>query len=44
VAEAIRRLKPDGVDVASGVESAPGIKDPLLMKTFIARATEELGS
>jgi phosphoribosylanthranilate isomerase len=27
VAGAIRRVKPSGVDVASGVESAPGVKD-----------------
>ena len=27
VGEVIRRLRPAGVDVASGVESAPGIKD-----------------
>lgn len=34
VANAIRTLAPDVVDVSSGVESAPGIKDPWLMREF----------
>jgi phosphoribosylanthranilate isomerase len=42
VAEAIERVRPWGVDVATGVESAPGIKDPTLVRRFVsaARAAE----
>jgi len=39
VAGAIRTLAPDVVDVSSGIESAPGIKDPWLMREFFAAAT-----
>jgi phosphoribosylanthranilate isomerase len=36
VAEAIGRVRPWGVDVATGVESAPGEKDPALLARFVA--------
>jgi phosphoribosylanthranilate isomerase len=35
VAEAIRLVRPDVVDVASGVESSPGRKDADLMRRFV---------
>jgi phosphoribosylanthranilate isomerase len=38
VATAIARTKPWGVDATSGVEAAPGLKDPMKVKAFIEAA------
>lgn len=43
VGEAIRALRPDVVDVSSGVESSPAVKDPERIRAFV-RAAREAGA
>ena len=40
VATAVAQVPPWGVDVASGVESSPGVKDHAAMRTFIRSAKQ----
>jgi phosphoribosylanthranilate isomerase len=44
VAEAIRTVRPAAVDVASGVESRPGRKDPAMVEAFVRAARAALAS
>ena len=40
VAEAIKRTGARQIDLSSGVESSPGVKDPALIRTFIQAARD----
>ncbi len=44
VADAIRAARPDAVDVSSGVERTPGVKDHEKMKAFVVAAREAFAS
>lgn len=43
VGDAIRQVRPMGVDVSSGVETAPGVKSAALIRSFTAKAREAHG-
>ncbi|ODT48715.1 phosphoribosylanthranilate isomerase [Devosia sp. 63-57] len=38
VAQAVREVRPFGIDVSSGVETAPGVKNKMLIEAFIRNA------
>ena len=42
ISKAMETAKPDGVDIASGIESAPGIKDPFKMRAIAEIAKQML--
>lgn len=44
VAAAIREVRPFGIDVSSGVERAPGIKDPARIHEFVQAARHAAGT
>jgi phosphoribosylanthranilate isomerase len=43
VAEAIRVVAPFAVDVASGIESSPGVKDRRAMERFVEEVRRQDG-
>lgn len=44
VAAAIRSVRPRGVDAQSGLESAPGVKDPARVRAYVRAAREAFAS
>lgn len=44
VARALTEVRPRGIDISSGVESAPGVKDPARIKAFFDAANAALAT
>ena len=44
VTQAVQAVQPHAVDTASGVESSPGRKDPVLVRGFVEAAKRALGA
>jgi phosphoribosylanthranilate isomerase len=44
VAEAIERVRPFGIDVSSGVEARPGLKDAARLREFFAAVRDAVGA
>lgn len=43
VVDAVQAVQPAAIDTASGVEAAPGIKDPIQVRYFVQNARRALG-
>ncbi|HEY4191096.1 MAG TPA: N-(5'-phosphoribosyl)anthranilate isomerase, partial [Mesorhizobium sp.] len=44
ISEALSLANPRGIDISSGVESAPGIKEPALIEKFFRAVSTATGS
>jgi phosphoribosylanthranilate isomerase len=42
--EALRMVEPYGIDVASGIEDSPGVKDPAKMRAIVTAVRDHYAS